>query len=291
VTSPEDVSRGLGRRFVGHDPRNLNYLSRPLLDARAVVRKDTYWAMPPGWGFPLDQGNTPECTGFGFAHEAAIGPVTIPGVDTSWAHRRYLRNVEEDHKAGRFFGGGATVEATMLAAKIDSITSGYVWHLGLNDTIDALCAVGPQCLGTVWKTAMFDPRPDGLLRVSGGDEGGHFYLLVARVENHPRFGPGCWMLNSWGVWGVGVPQCGLTTGCAFVVDADLAILLGEDGESVAARDIYTVPVTVSTVYATKTSKVFHTAKHPMIRHDRSFASYADAVIAGLRPCKLCRPRP
>jgi len=290
VTQPE-ISRGLGRQFVGHDPRNLNHLARPLLDARTVVRKDTYWAMPSIGGFPLNQGNTPRCTAYGFGHEVACGPTYVPGVDTAWADRRYLRNVEEDRKAGRFFDGGATVEATMMAAKIDGITSGYVWNLGLNDTLDALCTVGPQCLGTVWKSSMFTPRADGLLRVAGEDVGGHFYLLVARVCAHPRFGPGCWLLNSWGSWGVGVPELGLRTGCGYLTDPDLAILLADGGESVAAADIYNAPITNRTVYATALSKVFHTARHPLIKHARSFPSYEAAVLAGLRPCKLCRPRP
>lgn len=286
-----ELSRGLGRQFVGHDPRNLRYLARPLLDARTVVRKDTYWAMPTGWGLPLNQGDTPRCTGYGMAHEAAIGPVFTPNVDTAYADRRYARNVEEDRKAGRFFDGGATVEATMKAAKDDEVTSGYVWNLGLADTLDALCTVGPQCFGTGWKASMFTPRADGLLRVTGSDVGGHFYIGAARVTAHPRFGPGVWIVNSWGEWGVGVPELGLRTGCAFIVDSDLALLLGNDGESVCASDLYVTPTTVSTVYATATSRVFHTGKHPLIRHDRSWPSYTDAVLAGLRPCKLCRPRP
>jgi len=286
VTAP--TPGGLGRRFTRHDPRNLDHLSRPLLAEREVIRRDTYWTMPPGWGLPLNQGDSPECTGYGFAHEAACGPVYIPGVDTAWAHHRYLRNVEEDHRMGNVFDGGATVEATMRAAKADEIITGYVWNLGLGDTLDALCAVGPQCLGTGWKQSMFTPSPEGLLRVTGADVGGHFYLAAARVEQHPKWGGGCWIVNSWGRWGVGVPELGLTTGCAFLQDDGLTALLADQGESTCARDLYVAP---ALFFATSNSRVFHTARHFLIRHDRSFTSYAAAVAAGLRPCRLCRPKP
>ena len=291
MTTP--AQPGLGRHFTTHDPRNLNHLARPLLDAREIVRQDTYWRMPAG-PYPLNQGNSPECTGYGLAHEAACGPVTIPAVDTAWAHHRYLQNVAMDHSMGNFFedqGGGATVEATMRAAKADGVTSGYVWNLGLDDTIDALCTVGPQCLGTGWKQSMFNPSPEGLLRVTGADVGGHFYLAAARVEHHPKWGGGHWIINSWGGWGVGVPELGLTTGCAFIQDESLTLLLAANGESVCARDLYVAPQPAGKFFTSATSRVFHTAKHLMIRRDRVFSSYAAALAAGLRPCRVCRPKP
>lgn len=279
---------GLGRRFVGHDPRNLHYLSRPLLDALPVARVDTYWPMPGYGRWPLNQLDSPECTGFGSAHELAAGPVVVPGIDTAYAQHRYARNVEEDHKRGNDFPEGATVEATMAALKADNLITGYVWNKGLDDTIDALCTVGPQCLGTTWKSGMFGTTLGGRLQVTGRDVGGHFFLLLARVEHHPEFGTGCWMLNSWGTWGVGVPQLGLSTGCAFIVDDDLTTLLAEAGESVCARDLYTAPV-VAVYYATSWSRVFHRPSHLPVHRDRAFPTAADAVAAGLRACKICRP--
>lgn len=292
MTTPSAPMNGrLGRQAAVFDPRNLNHRARPLLAERDVQRKTTYWPMPTAGRWPLDQGDSPQCTGFGTAHEAACGPVTIPNVDAAWAHRRYLRNVEVDQAAGRFFNGGATVQATMQAGKDDGVFTGYVWNLGLDDTLDALSAVGPQCLGTTWKSGMFAPTPDGRLRVTGQDEGGHFYLLAARVEQHPKFGPGAWIINSWGNWGVGVPELGMSTGCAFVTDDDLGILLEEDGESTCARDLYVPPAPALAYFATRRSTVFHKASHPLIRHDRGFATYAEALDAGLRPCRLCRPTP
>jgi hypothetical protein len=291
MTTPDaPMDPRLGRRPGVFAPENLNYLSRPLLNARRVERKDTFWRLPGYGSWPLDQLNTPECTGFGSAHELAAGPIVVPGVDAALAHQLYVRNVEEDRKAGRFFSGGATVQATMRALHVDGRITGYVWNLGLDDTIDALCAVGPQILGTTWKTGMFDPTPDGLLRVTGADAGGHLWVLVARVERHPRWGPGCWMLNSWGPWGVGVSELGLTTGCAFIRDPDLAILLADGGESVAPTDLYIAPPPVTYV-ARRKSRVFHRLScwNAPKTNRREFTTYADAVADGLRPCRLCRP--
>jgi hypothetical protein len=292
VEPNEPMDPRLGRRPGIFDPRNLDYRSRPLLDERDVQRKDTYWRMPQAGAWPLDQGQTPECTGFGTAHEAACGPIAIPGVDAAWAHRRYVRNVDMDHAAGRYYNGGATVQATMAAGKTDGVFSGYVWNLGLDDTLDALCTVGPQCLGTTWKSGMFSPTPDGLLQVTGADVGGHFYILAARVENHPKFGAGAWMIQSWGEWGVGVPELGMRTGCAFITDHDLGVLLSEEGESVAARDLYNPPAPTKAPYfaASKSAAVFHDV-HPGLRRVQEFATYGDAQAAGLRPCRICRPKP
>jgi hypothetical protein len=291
VTSPRRA--GLGRVFDGHDERNLREenLARPLLARRELRDIDRYWPMPSYLTRPLDQGNTPECTGFGSAHELALGPIQVAGITADYAHDRYLRNVATDNAAGRFFsGGGATVAATMRAAKADRLITGYVWNRGLTDTVDALTNIGPVCLGTTWRDGMFDPSPEGLLRCVGDDAGGHFYVLAARVRNHPQFGRGCWMVQSWGKWGVGVPQLGLSTGCAFIRDGDLENLLKQTGESVIMRDFFLVPPTppAAPYFAANRSRVFH-GFHPRIRRDREFATYAEALGAGLRPCASCRP--
>jgi hypothetical protein len=290
MTSP-NVDHRLGRQPAVFDPRNLDYRSRPLLDGRAIERADTFWRMPTA-GFPLDQ-DGPKCTGFGMAHEAACAPVVIPNVDAAWADARYERNVAEDHAAGRFFDGGATVQATMAAAKKDGVVSGYVWNTTVDDIADALSTVGPVCMGTTWKSGMMSTTPEGLLRVTGGDVGGHFFLLAAWVQSHPTWGPGAWMVQSWGHWGVGVPQLGLTTGCAFIRSDDLATLMREDGESVIARDLFgTTPTPTSVAYVARSgSRVFHkvTCRLAPTGARREWAAREDAVAAGFRPCWFCKP--
>lgn len=288
--SPADPR--LGRRFVGHDPRSLRFGTRPLLDARRLLDQDRYWLMPAGGSYPLDQGAEPSCTGFGSAHEYVLGPVQVPGIDAAFARARYQRNVEVDRAAGRFFDGGATVLATMDAAKADGLITGYAWNFGLLDTIDTLVNIGPVCLGTDWPQSMFEPDGDGLLTVAGQSAGGHFWVLAGRVREHPRWGPGCWMVQSWGRWGVGVSQLGLRTGCGFVRDADLERLLADSGESVVMRDFFDQPPIVDPAtapfFAEHGSRVFHD-RHCRKSRDVGYAMFGDAVATGLRPCRVCRP--
>jgi len=287
VTGPQ-VDGRLGRQFVGHDPDNNDYLTRPRLAAAPRWDRDRYWPMPDG-NFPLNQGDAPECTGYGTAHELALGPVQVLGMTPSYAHRRYLRNVEEDRRQGRIFTGGATVGATMRAARMDGLITGYLWNKGLSDTVDALTNVGPVCLGTTWRSDMFRPDPDGRLHCTGGDAGGHFYVLAARVRNHPKFGAGCWLVNTWGRrWGVGVPQLNLTGGCAFIVDDDLHELLADTGESVIMRDFFEPPPGAP-FHATRVSRTFHTRQHKTVRRDIEFDTFAEAIGSGRRPCAICRP--
>jgi len=290
-TAPMDPR--LGRRFTEHDPQNLEYRARALLNTRPLQDQDRYWPMPTSGQFPLDQGNSPECTGFGSAHEYALGPVQVPGMNAAFAHQRYLRNVQTDVQAGHHFDGGATVAATMRAAKVDKLITGYVWNIGLDDTIASLVNVGPICLGTDWLEGMFRPDNDGLLTATGATAGGHFWVLAARVKNHHTWGPGCWMVQSWGRWGVGVPQLGLGTGCAFVQDATLAKLLARSGESVVMRDHFDAPPIVepesARYFAEHGSRVFHDT-HKGKARDVGYATYADAVAAGLRGCRVCNPR-
>lgn len=300
MTAPTDTDPAhprLGRRFVGHDARNLDHLARPLMDARGLVHEDRFWPMPatPAGQFPLDQGQSPECTGFGSSHELALGPVQVGGIDAAYAHARYARNVAVDRAAGRNFDGGATVGATMTAAKQDNLVTGYKWNLGVADTADAVASAGPVCLGTDWRDGMFTPT-GGQLQATGASVGGHFWVLAARVWAHPTWGPGFWMVNSWGRWGVGVPQLGLTTGCAYVTDDTLGVLLADSGESVIMADFLAGPVPpvppdarTAPFYARAGTALFHDV-HTGVRRDIGFAHYADAVALGYKPCRVCRPQ-
>lgn len=291
MSSPDGIHPLLGRIFEEHDEDNLGYLARPRLNQRPLQDQDRYWMMPSG-PFPLDQGNSPECTGFGSTHEFALGPIQMGGMTAAFAHQRYLRNQETDRAAGRVYAGGATVAATMKAAKRDGLITGYVWNLGLDDTIASLVNVGPVCLGTDWPDGMFTPDADGLLTATGRSAGGHFWVLGGRVRNHLRWGPGAWMVQSWGRWGVGVPQLGMSTGCAFVQDTTLEKLLARTGESVVMLDYFAAPPVVepesAPFWAEHGSRLFHDT-HRGRRRDLGFASYADAEAAGYRPCRVCRP--
>jgi hypothetical protein len=291
MTAPLPGVGRLGRRFAGHDQRSRNYGVRELLPA--VERKPTFWGLPDG-PFPLDQGQTPACTGFGTAHELAAGPVMLLGMNNAYALLRYHRNQEEDQKMGNVFDGGATVLATMKAAQADGLITGYRWAFGVDDCVDTLCTTGPVCLGIDWLNNMFNTSPQGRVSVSGTLAGGHFIDLIA-YDVHPLWGPAVAWVNSWGFsYGVAEPRLNLRKGIGWLTLKDLGTLLARDGEAVVPADFFPPPVPPPTVApyfsGSARSRLFHD-RHAGVQRVREFATYQDAVDAGLRPCRICRPQP
>lgn len=277
----------LGRHFAGYDERSRNYGVRGLLP-EAVQRKPTFWAMPDG-PFPLDQGNIGSCTGHGMAHELAAGPVMFPNIDNAYAMALYQRNQEEDRKMGNNYPSGATVLATMKAAKADNRITGYRWCFGVDDVVDTLVSTGPVCLGISWFSAMFDTATNGRVTVSGQEVGGHFIDLLA-YDEHPLWGPVVGWLNSWGYsYGVAEPRLNVHKGVGWLSLRDLDSLLSRDGEAVVPSD-YFVAARAPYFTASTRSRTFHDV-HPRVPRVREFATYQAAVDAGLRPCRICKPAP
>jgi hypothetical protein len=287
MTTPEPMDGRLGRHFAGHDERSRNFGVRELL-AGAVTRKPTFWGMPDG-PFPLDQGQDGSCTGFGMAQELAAGPVMFPNIDNAYALARYRRNQEEDRKMGNVYSDGATVLATMKAAKADGLVTGYRWCFGVDDVVDTLCSSGPVCLGIDWLDNMFNTSPEGRVSVSGAVAGGHFIDAIA-YDVHPMWGPAVGWLNSWGFsYGVSEPRLNVHAGIGWLTLSDLGTLLARDGEAVCPADYFVAKV--APYFAASTRALTFHGKHPGIRRVREFATFADAEAAGLRPCRICRPKP
>jgi hypothetical protein len=290
MTSPPPVDGRLGRIFAGYDERNRSFPVRELLPAGAVQRKPTFWAMPNG-PYPLDQGREGACTGFGMAQELAAGPVVFPNVDNAYAMARYRRNQEEDRKMGLNFPDGATVLATMKAAKADNLITGYRWCFGVDDVVDTLCTTGPVCLGISWRSAMFHTSDEGKVSIDGQEVGGHFIDLLG-YDEHPVWGPVAPWINSWGFsYGVSEPRLNVHKGIGWLALSDLATLLAADGEAVVPSDYFAAkPAKAPYFSASKSAAVFHDV-HPGLRRMQEFQTFADAQAAGLRPCRICRPKP
>lgn len=289
MTSPIVRDGRLGRHFVGHDERSRGYGARELLPT-TVERKPTFWVMPDG-PFPLNQGDVPGCTGYGMAHELAAGPVMFPNIDDAYALARYKRNQEEDRKMGNNFpGGGATVLATMRAAKADGLITGYRWCFGVDDVGDTLCSTGPVCLGVPWYSSMFHTQPDGRVSVTGNEVGGHYITLLA-YDVHPLWGECVGWINSWGfTYGVSEPRLKVHAGVGWLILRDLASLLAHDGEAVVPADYFVGPKLAPYFSGGPKATTFHDV-HVGVKRIREFPSYAEAEAAGLRPCKICRPQP
>jgi hypothetical protein len=240
----EPTTPGLGRVFVRHDDRSVDFGVRPLLARVSVVRKPTFWPLPDG-PYPLSQRREGNCTGMGISHELAVGPVMVPGIDDAYARERYRRNREEDQRMGNTFTEGATILATMKAAKKDGLITGYRWAFGVDDVVDTLCSVGPVILGIRWHQGMYRTNPLGLVRVTGPVVGGHCLACVG-YDEHPVWGPCVLWLNSWGrEYGIAEPRLNATGGVGWVpLDTLSGLLKGtrvdgsaqDPGESVVPAD-------------------------------------------------------
>lgn len=292
MTSPLPGDGRLGRRFAGHDPQSRNYGVRELLPRTAVVRKPTFWPLPDG-SFPLDQIREGSCEAHGFAQELAAGPVMIPGMTNEWARAYYQRIRATDRAMGNNFPDGATTLANMKTAKADNLITGYRWAFGVDDVVDTLCSVGPVCFGIDWLSGMYETVSGGRVNVGGQLVGGHFITALA-YDVHPTWGPCILWLNSWGTsYGVPEPRLNARAGIGWLTLADLGSLLSRDGEAVVPADYFVAPqpLPVETLfYAARRSKIFHTACK-YVHRDRLFPSFQAAVAAGLRPCRMCRPKP
>lgn len=95
--------------------------------------------------------------------------------------------------------------------------SGYQHATSLAATLTALNQQAVM-VGTVWRGDMFNPGPDGRLKITGQVEGGHEYKLDELDVQNKRV----WILNQWGNWGLG--------GRAWLSWDDLGTLLADQGD-------------------------------------------------------------
>ena len=82
---------------------------------------------------------------------------------------------------------------------------------------------GPVMVGTTWTYDMMNPDADNIVHITGGEAGGHFYFLNAKlIEDYYL------IHNSWGArdWGI--------NGEARISIPDFGILLRQGGEAIAA---------------------------------------------------------
>lgn len=210
---------GLGRLVVP-DPRDAGYPLRTLLEAAPPQPLPTarQWVTGP----ILDQGQKPQCVGYGCRDWLSAAPNSD--------HRRspapstlYRMAQQRDGIAGKH--DGSTVRAGLQALQDLKRVASYHWAASIDDVVQWLLGHGPVILGVSWYEAMFEPDANGLIRIGGSVAGGHCLLAVG-VDTIARTAT---LQQSWGVsWG----RHGL---CDISLD-DLARLLREDGEAAAALE-------------------------------------------------------
>ena len=205
----------LGRIFI-EDKRDNKYLIQDKLTIPKTTITKKEWDGNVWWG---NQGNTPQCVGYAWAHWICDGPIThrgaLPIIQPSLIYRE-AQKVDEwpgERYNGTSVRGGA--KYLMSSGKISS----YLWAFDINTLINTVLNVGPVVVGTNWYYNMFFPDKNGLISLSGYIAGGHAYVIngVNTVTKQFR------IKNSWGkTWGV--------SGHAYISFSDMSRLIIERGE-------------------------------------------------------------
>jgi hypothetical protein len=188
-------------------------------DQRVRVWNDNYW-----WG---EQGRTPHCVGYAWAHWLSDGPIIhprakLPTVDPVQIYRTAQTL---DEMAGENYHGTTVRGGAKTLVKLGLIHS-YYWA---GNDFGALCRavleVGPVVVGTDWYEGMLNPSKTGMLRMAGRVIGGHCYVL-----NGINMKTGAFRLkNSWGRrWGI--------QGRAQISFADMQRLLRNHGDACLATE-------------------------------------------------------
>lgn len=159
---------GMGCLFQ-EDPRDEDYVYSSPRRLAEPPRTYRYW-WTSGWHG--DQGATPRCVGFGWAHLLYASPTN-----------QYL-NPNGLYKMAQKFDpwaaqqhDGTTVRAAAEVLKDLGVITGYQWVRAKQDLIYHLLYVGPVVIGVDWKKGMMNLDADGFIHPFGPSVGGHCVII------------------------------------------------------------------------------------------------------------------
>lgn len=222
----EQVTYQLGRQSI-KDERDKNYLITDHLLRRITKNKLTsrYWDDSVWWG---DQGNTPQCVGYAWAHWLNDGPVYHKGPKPKLPPSLIYENAQKlDIWPGENYDG-TSVRGGAKFLQNQRLIRNYYWGFNLQTLVDTVLNLGPVVVGTNWYYGMFFPNQAGLIRLSGPLAGGHAYVVNGVATNSQMFR----IKNSWGQgWG--------QSGHAYISFRDMQRLIQEEGEICLATEIRT----------------------------------------------------
>lgn len=208
-------------RQVKLDPRDNNFLIKNhfnLKPTATIIQR--YWDANGWWG---DQGDSPYCVGYAWAHWIQDGPVMHPGTPPVIAPQKIYEEAQKvDEWAGENYEGTSVRGGVKFLKALGNVTS-YYWAFDLNTIVQYLLNYGPMVVGTNWYNSMFSPNRSGIIRATGDLAGGHAYVLNG-VDTRKRL---IRIKNSWGrYWG--------NSGFAYISFADMAKLIAAQGEACVA---------------------------------------------------------
>lgn len=207
---------GLGRE-VSPDSRDKQFLISAAIPRNAPLeRVSRYWNASQWWG---NQGRTPHCVGYSWAHWLEDGPVTQKGPGPIVHPDLIYREAQLiDEWAGENYDG-TSVRAGAKYLMHRGFIQEYRWGYTVQDLIQAVMNVGPAVVGTWWYEDMFFPDSTARIRIGGYAAGGHAYVINGYNTNTGVFR----LKNSWGRdWG--------RQGHAYISVDDMARLIDEYGE-------------------------------------------------------------
>lgn len=217
------------------DPRDHNFLIKNHFNMGVMNRPtltQKYWDPNGWWG---DQGDSPLCVGYAWAHWIEDGPIGHPGAAPILLPTKIYEEAKKvDEWPGEDYDGTSVRGAVKYLRSIGWVRS-YYWAFDLSTIVSYLLNCGPMVVGTYWYSNMLSPNRVGLVRASGEIVGGHAYVLngIDLVSRRIRF------KNSWGKsWG--------RVGHAYISFTDMARLISQQGEACVAVEA-TSPPTVSSI--------------------------------------------
>jgi hypothetical protein len=204
------------------DPRDQKFLIKNHFRLNRVQLSQKYWDANVWWG---DQGDTPHCVGYSWAHWFEDGPVLHIGRPPKIKPNKIYENAQRlDEWAGEDYEGTSVRGGVKYLKSVGAVRS-YYWAFDINTIAQYILNYGPVVVGTDWTDGMFEPDKTGLIRASGSIAGGHAYVLNGVDTRTKRFR----IKNSWGrSWGV--------QGHAFIRFSDMATLIARQGEACVAKE-------------------------------------------------------
>lgn len=167
-----------------------------------------------------DQGATPQCVGYAWAHWLHAAPFK-QYLDPTGIYR--LAQLLDEWEGTDY--DGTSVRAGAKALSELGLIGAYQWADTVNQIAATILKIGPVVVGTTWTTGMSNPTEGGIIRPEGEELGGHAYLLTGVSLDRRVFR----VKNSWGrAWG--------QRGRAWIRFEDFAALLADGGEACIGRE-------------------------------------------------------